>query len=71
MSADGDHLGWLIGSLDIILKGDHLRTMLTKFGPNWLSSVKGNFFNIFPIGFYIKTMQVDDSNLVWWAGYRI
>jgi hypothetical protein len=26
MSADGGHLGWRSGSLDIILKIDHLRT---------------------------------------------
>jgi hypothetical protein len=27
MSADGGHLGWRSGSLDIILKVDHLRTI--------------------------------------------
>jgi hypothetical protein len=27
MSADGGHLGWRSGSLDITLKVDHLRTM--------------------------------------------
>jgi hypothetical protein len=28
MSTDGGHLGWSFGSLDIILKVDHLRTIL-------------------------------------------
>jgi hypothetical protein len=28
MSADGGHLGWRFGSPDIILKVDHLRTMM-------------------------------------------
>jgi hypothetical protein len=27
MSTDGGHLGWSFGSLDIILKVDHLRTI--------------------------------------------
>jgi hypothetical protein len=27
MSADGGHFGWRFGSLDIILKVDHLRTI--------------------------------------------
>ena len=35
MSADGSHLGWRAGSSDTILKGDHLRIIPTKFGPNY------------------------------------
>jgi hypothetical protein len=31
MSADGGHLGWKFGSLDIILKVDHLRTIPAMF----------------------------------------
>ena len=31
MSADGGHLGWRFGSLDIILKVDHLRTIHAMF----------------------------------------
>jgi hypothetical protein len=31
MSADGGHLGWRSGSLDIILKVDHLRTIHAIF----------------------------------------
>jgi hypothetical protein len=34
MSADGGHLGWRSGSLDIILKVDHLRTIHTMFALN-------------------------------------
>jgi hypothetical protein len=33
MSADGGHLGWRSGSLDIILKVDHLRTIHAMFAP--------------------------------------
>ena len=35
MSADGGHLGWRFGSLDIILKVDHLRTIHAMFALNW------------------------------------
>jgi hypothetical protein len=41
MSADGGHLGWRSGSLDIILKVDHLRTihaMFALWGKNVLKS---------------------------------
>jgi hypothetical protein len=31
MSTDGGHLGWSFGSLDIILKVDHLRTIPAMF----------------------------------------
>ena len=34
MSADGGHLGWRSGSLDIILKVDHLRTIHAMFALN-------------------------------------
>ena len=34
MSADGGHLGWTFGSLDIILKVDHLRTIHAMFALN-------------------------------------
>jgi hypothetical protein len=37
MSADGGHLGWKFGSLDIILKVDHLRTIHAMFALNWLT----------------------------------
>jgi hypothetical protein len=37
MSTDGGHLGWSFGSLDIILKVDHLRTIHAMFALNWLT----------------------------------
>ena len=33
MSADVGGIGWQAGSLDTILKGDHPRTIPSKFGP--------------------------------------
>ena len=48
MSVDVDRLGWRAQSLGIILKGDHLRTILLKFGPNRPSSFREvDFENIF------------------------
>jgi hypothetical protein len=56
MSAEGGHLGWRFGSLDIILKVDHLRTIHAMFVLNWLTGFRGNYFlNNFPIGSYVKT----------------
>ena len=37
MSVDVGSLGWRMGSSDTILKGDHLRTIPSNFGPNRLS----------------------------------
>jgi hypothetical protein len=37
MSAEGGHLGWRSGSLDTILKIDHLRTIHAMFALNWLT----------------------------------
>jgi hypothetical protein len=50
MSADGGHLGWRSGSLDIILKVDHLRIIHAMFALN------------FPIGSYVKTMSADGGH---------
>ena len=47
MSAKGGHLGWRSGSLDIILKVDHLRTIHAMFALNWLTGFRGNFFKHF------------------------
>ena len=44
MSTDGGHLGCSFGSLDIILKVDHLRTIHAMFALNWLTDFRGNFF---------------------------
>ena len=43
------NLGWrqFRGHADTILKGDHLRTIPSKFGPYWLSSFREDFLNIF------------------------
>jgi hypothetical protein len=46
MSTDGGHLGWSFGSLDIILKVDHLRTIHAMFALNWLTDFRGNFNSI-------------------------
>ena len=42
MSTDGGHLGWSFGSLDIILKVDHLRTIHAMFALNWLTGFRGD-----------------------------
>jgi hypothetical protein len=44
MSANGGHLGWRSGSLDIILKVDHLRAIHAMFALNWLTGFRGKFF---------------------------
>jgi hypothetical protein len=41
---DGGHLGWSFGSLDIILKVDHLRTIHAMFALNWLTGFRGKCF---------------------------
>ena len=66
MSADGGHLGWRFGSLDIILKVDHLRTIHAMFALNWLQ--RNFFLNIFPIGSHVKTMSADGGHLGWRSG---
>jgi hypothetical protein len=44
MSADGGHLGWMLGSQDIILNVDHLRTISAMFALNWLTGFRGEDF---------------------------
>ena len=44
MSTDGGHLGWSFGSLDIILKVDHLRTIHAMFALNWLTGFRREDF---------------------------
>ena len=44
MSVDVGPLGWPAGSLDTILKGDYLRTILPKFGFNCPSSFRQEDF---------------------------
>jgi hypothetical protein len=40
------HLGYRTVLMDTILKGDHLRIISAKFGWNWLSSFREDFFLI-------------------------
>jgi hypothetical protein len=47
MSADGGHLGWRSGSLDINLKVDYLRTIHAMFALNWLTGFRGKKFKHF------------------------
>jgi hypothetical protein len=68
MSADDCHLGWRSGSLDIILKVDHLRTIHAMFALNWLTGFRGKKIYIFPIGSYDKTMSADGGHLGWRSG---
>ena len=69
MSADIGRFDWQVGSSDTIPKGDHLRTIPTKFGPNWRTSFRGeNFLNIFPIGSYVQTMSADIGRFSWRVG---
>ena len=69
MSADGGHLGWRSGSVDIILKVDHLRTIHAMFALNWFTGFRGKkHLNILPIGSHVKTMSVDGGHLGWRSG---
>ena len=45
--SNGSHLGWGPMSSDTILKGDHIRTIPPRFGPDWPSSFRGEEFSIF------------------------
>ena len=68
MSADGGHLGWRSGSLDIILKVYHLRTIHAMFALKGLLVSEEFFLNIFPIESYVKTMSADGGHLGWRSG---
>jgi hypothetical protein len=62
MSAEGGHLGWRSGSLDIILKVDNLRTIHAMFYSNWLTSFRGEDLNISLVWSYVKTMSADGGH---------
>ena len=64
MSAEGGHLGWRSGSLDTILKIDHLCHVCFKLA-YWFQ--RRRFLNIFPIGsyIYVKTMSADGGHFGW------
>ena len=69
MSAEGGHLGWRSGSLDTILKIDHLWTIHAMFALNWVTGFRGeDFKTFFPIGSYVKTMSADGGHLGWRFG---
>ena len=42
--SNGGHLGYRTALTDTNLKGDHLRIISAKFGWNWLSSFRGEYF---------------------------
>ena len=64
------HVGWLVGSLDIMLKDIHLVTI--KFGFNWISySRKKNIFNEILIGSYVKLSLAEGAILVGKWGQQI
>jgi hypothetical protein len=44
MSVEVGHLGWRSGSLDTILKIDHLRYIYAMFALNWLTGFRGEDF---------------------------
>jgi hypothetical protein len=46
MFSNGGHLGYRTALTDTILKGDHLRIISAKFGWDWLSSFREEFFLI-------------------------
>jgi hypothetical protein len=48
----GDHLGYRTALTDTILKGEHPRIISAKFGRNWLSSFREDFFLISSPFFY-------------------
>ena len=66
LSAEGGHLGWRSGSLDTILKIDHLICRVCFKLAYWFQR-KTNL-NIFPIGSYVKTMSADGGHLGWRSG---
>jgi hypothetical protein len=68
MSAEGSHLGWRSGSLDTNLKIDHLRTIHAIVCFKLAYWFQRRFLNIFPIGFYVKTMSADGGHLGWGSG---
>ena len=57
-----------MGPTDTILKGDHQRTIPSKFSPHWSSCFRRRFFIVFPIGSYVKTMSADGGHLGWTLG---
>ena len=61
--AEGGHLGWRSGSLDTILKIDHLRTIHAMFALNWLTGFREDFKTFFPI-----RSSAEGGHLGWRSG---
>ena len=71
MSAEGGHLGWKSGSLDTILKIDHLRTIHAMFALNWLTGFREEDFQIyFPLGPMLKLCSLMVAILDGGRGHR-
>ena len=51
--SNGGHLGYRTALTDTILKGDHQRIISAKFGWDWLSSFRGDFFFYFIPPFFL------------------
>ena len=61
MSADGGHFGPRLGSLNTILKVDHLKTIDDMFAilAYWFQR---RFLKKFPKGSYVKTMSAEGGH---------
>jgi hypothetical protein len=65
MSADGGHLGWRSGSMDMNLKVYHLRTIHAMFALNWLTGFRGKKIKHFSqspmLKLYLLTVAILDG----------
>ena len=68
MSADGGHFGPRLGSLNTILKVDHLKTIDDMFAILAYWFQRRRFLKKFPKGSYVKTMSVEGGHLGWRSG---
>ena len=62
MSADVGYLGWRVRSSYTILKGDHLRTISSKFGLNWQSGFRQDDLSIFSNGGHLGLRAGSSDN---------
>ena len=59
----------VVGTMNIILKGNNSRTITSMFGPIWSCSFRrDDFSTFFPKGAYVKTKSADDRLLGWTLG---
>ena len=63
MSGHGGHLGWRSVNPNTIFKGDHPRTISTKFGYNWLNGFREVDENVNPHRLNVKLSRAmfDDA----------